>query len=110
MIAFIVVSVDAALVPAVFGKSFILSVDCTAAIFVDGCWDVALTTSAMVSSVEAKTVDDGNTGIFVDVFVFVIAVVVAVVASTGNCAVVLDDISNDVALAFAIGRTAFVCA
>ena len=42
MVAFIIVSVDAALVPAVFGKSFIVSVDCTAAIFVDDCWDVAL--------------------------------------------------------------------
>ena len=54
--------------------------------------------------------DDDNTGIVVDVFVAVIAVVVAVIASTGNSAVVLDDILNDVALAFAIGRTAFVCA
>ena len=53
-----------------------MSVDCTAAIFVDDCWDVALTTSAIVSSVEAKTVDDGNTGIVVDIFVVVLLLVI----------------------------------
>ena len=74
-----------------------------------GVVDTAASTSAIVSSVEAKTVDDGNTEIVV-VFVVVFAVVVAVIASTSNNAVVLADILYDVALAFAIGRTAFVSA
>ena len=71
--------------------------------------DTSVSTSAIVSSVEVKPVDDDNTGV-VDVFVVVIAVVAAIIAFTGNSAVVLDDILIDVALAFAIGRTAFVCA
>ena len=72
--------------------------------------DTSVSTSAIASSVEAKPVDDDNTGVVVDVFVVVIAVVAAIIAFTGNSAVVLDDILIDVALAFAIGRTAFVCA
>jgi hypothetical protein len=75
-----------------------------------GVVDTTASTSAIVSSVEAKTVDDGNTEIVVDIFVVVFAVVVAVIASTSNNAVVLADILYDVALAFAIGRTAFVSA
>ena len=71
--------------------------------------DTSVSTSAIASSVEAKPADDDNTGV-VDVFVVVIAVVAAIIAFAGNSAVVLDDILIDVALAFAIGRTAFVCA
>ena len=72
--------------------------------------DTSVSISAIASSVEEKPVADDNTGVVVDVFVVVIAVVAAIIAFTGNSAVVLDDILTDVALTFAIGRTAFVCA
>jgi hypothetical protein len=92
-------------------KFFSISASDTVAAFAEivGVLDTSVSTSAIASSEEAKPVDDDNTGV-VDVFVVVIAVVAAIIAFTGNSAVVLDDILIDVALAFAIGRTAFVCA
>ena len=91
---------------------FSISASDTVAAFAEivGVVDTSVSTSAIASSVEAKPVDGDNTGVVVDVFVVVIAVVAAIIAFTGNSAVVLDDILIDVALAFAIGRTAFVCA
>ena len=60
----------------------------------------------------ANVVFAKNTAVFVMVGTAAVDVeaAVAVIASIGNNTVVLADILHDVALAFAIGRTAFVSA
>ena len=58
-------------------KFFSISASDTVAAFAEivGVVDTSVSTSAIASSVEAKPVDDDNTGVVVDVFVVVIAVV-----------------------------------